>query len=197
MFSKLAVCVVFAAVISVAFFGWKLTARAAYESAQYTVIEADGRFEIRAYPDLMTAATTMRFESQGGDGSFMRLFGYISGANDQKQKVAMTVPVFMDKENQVAPGQMAFVMPKKVAERGVPQPADERVRIQTRVGGRFAVVRFAGRLSKDSLDRNEKELRAWMDGKGLVGDGDPESAGYDPPWTPGPMRRNEILIRLK
>ena len=23
-----------------------------------------------------------------------------------------------------------------------------------------------------------------------------EFAGYDPPWTPGPLRRNEILIRL-
>lgn len=24
-----------------------------------------------------------------------------------------------------------------------------------------------------------------------------EAAGYDPPFTPGPMRRNEILVRLK
>jgi hypothetical protein len=36
-----------------------------------------------------------------------------------------------------------------------------------------------------------------MNDKGLTGDGDAEFAGYDPPWTPGPFRRNEILIRLK
>jgi hypothetical protein len=24
-----------------------------------------------------------------------------------------------------------------------------------------------------------------------------ETAGYDPPFTPGPLRRNEVLIRLK
>ena len=26
--------------------------------------------------------------------------------------------------------------------------------------------------------------------------GEPEIASYDPPWTPGPLRRNEILIRI-
>jgi hypothetical protein len=36
-----------------------------------------------------------------------------------------------------------------------------------------------------------------MNNKALIGDGDAEFAGYDPPWTPGPLRRNEILIRLK
>jgi hypothetical protein len=34
-----------------------------------------------------------------------------------------------------------------------------------------------------------------MSQKGLAGD-DVEFAGYDPPWTPGPLRRNEVLIRL-
>ncbi|MFM7516668.1 MAG: heme-binding protein, partial [Pirellula sp.] len=24
-----------------------------------------------------------------------------------------------------------------------------------------------------------------------------ETAGYDPPFTPGPLRRNEVLIRIK
>jgi hypothetical protein len=36
-----------------------------------------------------------------------------------------------------------------------------------------------------------------MNDRELVGDGDAEFAGYDPPWTSGPLRRNEILIRLK
>jgi len=35
-----------------------------------------------------------------------------------------------------------------------------------------------------------------MSEQGLVADGDAEVAGYDPPWTPGPFRRNEVLIRI-
>ena len=107
-------------VAAIAYFGWKLTARGAYESAEYTVLESDSPFEIREYPDLMMATTNMQFESQGDDGSFMRLFRYISGANDLKQKVAMTTPVFMEPEADDDQGQMGFVIPKKVLSNAFP-----------------------------------------------------------------------------
>ncbi len=32
---------------------WTMMARGGYESAEYEVIESDGAFEIRKYPDLM------------------------------------------------------------------------------------------------------------------------------------------------
>ncbi len=41
-------------VIVFAYFAWKLTARSAYESAEYTVLESDSQFETREYPDLQT-----------------------------------------------------------------------------------------------------------------------------------------------
>ena len=59
--------------LALVFFGWKLTSRSAYESAEYEIVEQDGPFEIREYPDLMLASTRMRTGSQGNDGSFMRL----------------------------------------------------------------------------------------------------------------------------
>ena len=86
----------FATLIVVGFLAWKYTSRTAYEAAEYTVVESEGDFEIRDYPELVLATTEMRSRSPegdgSGDGSFMRLFGYISGENDQQQKVAMTVP---------------------------------------------------------------------------------------------------------
>jgi len=35
-----------------------------------------------------------------------------------------------------------------------------------------------------------------MKSQGFEGEPQAEAAGYDPPFTPGPLRRNEILIRL-
>lgn len=197
MFSKEMLAVGSVAVVILAYFGWKWTARSAYESAQYTVLVADGPFETRQYPELMIATTDMRFKSQGGDGSFMRLFGYISGANDQQQKIAMTSPVFMEGDSADAPGRMGFVIPKEVTERSIPAPSSDSVRIRARTGGQFAVIRFAGRITPESFVKAEKKLRQWMKKKELVANGDAELAGYDPPWTPGPLRRNEVLIRLQ
>jgi hypothetical protein len=128
----------------------------------------------------------------------MRLFRYISGDNDGDQKVAMTTPVFMEPESGgEEAGQMGFVLPKKVTEQGIPAPAGETVEIKKRPGGRFAVYRYAGRMNDKTNAASEEKLRRWMENRDLIGEGNAEFAGYDAPWTPGPLRRNEILIRLK
>jgi len=185
-----------AILVVIVYFGWKLTARGAYESAAYTVLESDGQFEMRLYPDLMMATTNMRLESQGDDGSFMRLFRYISGENDGEQKVAMTTPVFMESSASDDQDQMGFVIPKKVADQRVPVPTGDGVQIRKRAGGRFAVIRFAGRMNSETVADAEEKLRSWIGENEFVAEGDVETAGYDPPWTPGPFRRNEVLIRL-
>ena len=176
--------------------GWKLTSRNAYESAEYRVVASADSIEIREYPDLMLATTSMQFRSQGDDGSFMRLFRYISGANEQQQKVAMTTPVFMERENGLAQGQMGFMVPKHYATDQIPAPSSDRVQIRKRLAGRFAVIRFAGRINQQTVQANENKLRDWMATNGQIGDRRADVAGYDPPWTPGPFRRNELLIRL-
>lgn len=176
---------------------WTMTSRAGYETAEYKVVETDGEVEIREYPDLMLAATSSKMDSQGRDGSFMRLFRYISGANKDDQKIAMTTPVFMEGEIGKSDVSMGFVMPKEVTNEGVPDPKSDGVRIRRREGGRFAVIRFSGRLDSERAKQHEAKLRVWMKARGLEGDATAEAAGYDPPFTPGPLRRNEILIRLK
>lgn len=175
---------------------WTLTARAGYESAEYRVVESDGAFEVREYPDLVLASTESELDSQGRDGSFMRLFRYISGNNETEQSIAMTTPVFMESEDGQPNVSMGFVMPREVAEEGAPAPTGRAVEIRKREGGRFAVVRFAGQLNSKSARENEAKLRDWMTARGLKGSVASESAGYDPPFTPGPLRRNEVLIRL-
>lgn len=177
--------------------GWNMTARAAYETAQYEVIEKDGNIEIRQYPDLMLASVDTDEESQGRDSSFMKLFRYISGANVAEQKIAMTTPVFMEDESASSPGKMGFVLPQDVVTVSIPEPRATNVKIRKRSGGRFAVIRFSGKLDSATAKEKEAELRKWLEAKGLIGEEIAESAGYDAPFIPGPLRRNEVLIRLK
>lgn len=183
-------------------FAWNTMERAANESAEYKVVTSDGKFEVREYPDLMLVATTTNMDAQGRDGSFMKLFRYISGANESDKKISMTTPVFMENEKADSAVQMGFVMPKQVAVDGVPAPTGEGLDVRKRVGGRFAVLRFSGQLNAKVAKESEAKLRNWMATKGLAADDSVESsgvetAGYDPPFTPGPLRRNEVLIRFK
>ena len=151
------------AVASLVFFaGWKLTSRTAYESAQYSVLETDGNLEIREYPDLTMASTPMQFLARGNDGSFGRLFNYISGRNETEQKIAMTTPVFMERESEDSTGQMSFVLPRKFDQETAPRPSNTNVNLTQRSGGRFAVIRFAGRINSQSIAAQKSELKDWM-----------------------------------
>lgn len=176
---------------------WSVAARAGYESAPYKVIEAEGSIEIREYPDLVLASTEASFAARGNDGSFMRLFRYISGNNEAKQKIEMTTPVFMEPDGPDSGGQMGFVMPQQIAKQGAPQPKASDVAIRKRKGGRFAVIRFTGIMNEKLAGSQETKLREWIRSRGLQAEETSERAGYDPPFTPGLLRRNEVLIRLQ
>ena len=56
----------------------------------------------------------------GVDNGFMRLFHFITGSNEAKQKIAMTTPVFMSGSD--SNNTMAFVMPAKMKAAEVPNP---------------------------------------------------------------------------
>jgi len=156
--------------------------RSGYETAPYEVLHADGAFELRSYPELPLVTT----RNDGANGSFMRLFRYISGANATQEKIAMTTPVF------TVDGQMAFVLPAEKSQ--APAPSSKDVRLETRPAGRVAVHRFSGQRSADADAAALTKLRDWMTRQGLKETGKAFSASYDPPWTPGPLRRNEVLV---
>jgi hypothetical protein len=67
----------------------------------------------------------------GGDasnGSLNRLFRFITGGNEAKQKIAMTTPVFMSGSDSNAT--MAFVLPAKYKASGAPNPTDGAVKVR-------------------------------------------------------------------
>jgi len=171
------------------------TTRSGYESAPYKVGRTDGKFELRDYPALTVVETPMTRGGNEADGSFNRLFRFITGGNEAKQKIAMTTPVFMSGSNTNTT--MAFVLPAKLKADAVPKPSDAAVTVRELPAGRFAVLRFSGGRSakhdEDALGR----LRAWMRAEGLKELSPPVYGYFDPPWTPGFLRRNEVMLRTE
>ena len=64
------------------------------EVQSYNVIQKISDAEIRFYPPVMMAKHTSKTQGSG----FGKLFGYISGNNTNKTKIAMTSPVYIEKK---------------------------------------------------------------------------------------------------
>jgi hypothetical protein len=171
--------------------------RAGYESPKYTVLEKEGSFEMRQYLKMHLATTAMRNSDGVDNQSFMRLFRYIGGDNDQEKKISMTTPVF--RTGELVDGEaskMSFVVPQEIVRAGrIPQGKDG-IEIETMEGGNFAVYRFSGSWDTQRRLEGEKKLSEWMRAKKLRAAGSPMVGNYDPPFTPPMLRRNEILVRI-
>jgi DNA gyrase inhibitor GyrI len=164
------------------------TSRAGVPNADYITLRADGKIELRRYPELVVATTPM----QGDRGqSFRRLFRYIDRGNENLQKIAMTSPVLFDR----SAASMSFVLPPGYTSQTAPDPADGEVGIDTRPAGTYASIRFSGNVDENAEREALSALRKWMLAEDLPQEGEPIAAYYDSPMTPGPLRRNEILIR--
>ncbi len=168
--------------------------RGKYESPKYTTVVSDGAFEVRDYPEVVVVSAPMKGARSNQNSAFMTLFRYISGDNENGRKIAMTTPVFGTLEEEGR--KMSFVVPSEVVEEGVPAAMNQQVVISKRQAGRFAVYRYSGRWSEARERQGREKLQAWMDGRGYSATGSFEKASYDPPFTPPPLRRNEVLVRI-
>ena len=167
--------------------------RAGYESAPYKVVRSEGKFEVRDYPAVTVVETPMARSGNGADGSFNRLFRFITGGNEAKQKISMTTPVFMSGSE--SNPTMAFVMPAKLAATQVPKPTDGSVKVRELEAGRFAVLRFSGGRNAKKEAQSLERLQSWMKAQGLKELSSPIYGYFDPPWTPAFLRRNEVMLR--
>jgi len=167
--------------------------RAGYESAPYKAVRSDGKFQVRDYPALTVVETPMGGSRSGDDGSFMRLFRFITGSNEAKEKISMTTPVFMSGSDSNAT--MAFVMPAKLGGSQVPKPTDGSVKVRELEPGRFAVLRFSGGRNAKNESETLARLKAWMEAQGYRTVSAPIYGYFDPPWTPSFLRRNEVMLR--
>lgn len=180
---------------------------AAAPEPEYRVTLSDPPFEVRDYGELVVAKTAM---DGGSRAAFGRLFDYISGANTGGRDIAMTAPVLNtdntdgSKIAMTAPvlqsregaREMVFVLPAEMTLATAPKPTNSAVILDTIPPRRVAIVRYAGFMARNAA-ANEARLRDWMADNNLTAYGAAEVAGYNPPWTLSPWRRNEVLIPIE
>lgn len=164
--------------------GCSLT-RAGYQTAPYQVVRKTPGFEIRDYPAIRVA------ETKEAGGGFMRLFRYIDHGNAESQGIAMTTPVWMDRTE--SQGTMSFVLPSGLSS--PPAPKDPEVRIRELPAGSWAVRRFKG-SGRGPDDAAARVLGEELRKAGIPTTGTPRFAYFDPPWIPGFLRRNEVMIQV-
>ena len=179
----------------------------AAEEPAYRVAVNDGAIEIRGYETYTVAETRVSapFDAAVRTG-FRRLFDYISGANLGKAGIEMTAPVLVEP----APGRIrvlaseavggwtvAFVLPAGYTAATAPVPDDAGVTVRDVEARRVASIRFSGLLRNRPAEARRQALAAWLEARGLAHAGDWQIAGYNPPWTLPPFRRNEVLVTLR
>jgi hypothetical protein len=89
-----------------------------------------------------------------------------------------------------------FVMPSGYDLERLPKPADPHVQLRKLPPARRAAIRFSGWWTDDLFRLKDATLLGWMEKKGLTPVGTPTFAYYNDPFTPGFLRRNEILYDL-
>jgi hypothetical protein len=88
-------------------------------------------------------------------------------------------------------------MPSGYSLQNLPRPAGTDVQLREIPPARRAAIRFSGWWSDELFKAKDAALREWLKGKGIEVTGTPVFAYYNDPFTPGFLRRNEILYDLK
>jgi hypothetical protein len=168
----------------------------------------------------VAAETSLPAGPEARNQAFRLLYRYIAGHNGPGRRLAMTAPVetvagppgggdpgrgqrmsmTAPVETREADGRvtMRFLLPARWTAAEAPRPLDPRVRIVTVAARTLAVLRFAGsrrpgpvRARKRRLTAVVRELPGWRPA------GPASALFYDPPWTPPPLRRNEVALPVE
>ncbi|MEI7498129.1 MAG: heme-binding protein [Candidatus Falkowbacteria bacterium] len=182
------------------------------EQTDYTVVKKTKNYEVRRYPEHLVAQTTVPGLYQVAlNKGFRIIAGYIFGDNVKKEKIAMTAPVT---EQKLASEKIAmtapvlattdgdshiisFGMPRTYTAESLPIPNDPRVKIVSVPAKTYAVLRFTGWRIDVKTEKMKDKLLSALRHDSISVNGTPIYAGYNAPWTPPWMTRNEVMVELK
>lgn len=180
------------------------------ESPKYSIIKKQKEIELRQYAGYIQAEVSIvekNFRSAIEKG-FRYLAGYIFGNNISRQKIEMTAPVQVSQSQKIAMTtpvtitgdgtfSVAFIMPSEYTLETLPLPKDNNIQFTVVPSHQMAAIRFSGYFQQNIINKNKQKLITWLEEEGIETEGDFIVAGYNPPWVPGFIARNEILIKIK
>lgn len=181
------------------------------EQADYVVLSKADGYEVRSYPAHIVAQTTVEGSYQDSlQEGFRIVAGYIFGANTKKESIAMTSPVTSQGPSQTiamtAPvttnvdgnsHTISFGMPRSYTLATLPTPDDPRVKLVKIPDQKMAVLRFSWYASDARVKAMEQQLLANLSRDSVTVVGGLQYAGYNAPWTPPWMIRNEVMVTIK
>jgi hypothetical protein len=164
------------------------------ETPDYKVIKTIDEVELRLYPNMIVAKTSLAdksFDNQGSNG-FRTIAGYIFGGNEKNQKIAMTAPVVMNMGDSAT---MYFVMPKQYKKEDLPNPSSKNVQIVEESSKTLAVINYGGFSSDQKIEKHRKQLDAILRKNNIKTKGSFLYMGYNAPWDVI-NRKNEVAIEV-
>ena len=161
----------------------------AYEEANYETVNENKNYEIRKYFDRLVIET----DSTEGNG-FRKLFNYISGNNEEKKEIKMTVPV--TQENKDGNMKMQFYLPSKFNKDNAPKPSNPEIKVLNIEGGYYAVIKYSGRSSDKNFIKNKNILEKELKKDDIIILSPPIRASYNSPFTLPILKRNEVMFRI-
>lgn len=186
------------------------------ETPKHTVVREGAGYEIREYAPYIRAEVTLEGASRETlYAGFRKVADYIFGNNSPNAKIAMTAPVLQERSD--APAKIAmtapvlqepageaggrhtvsFVMPSEYTMDSLPRPNNPEVVLREVPAHRVAAVSFAGYATEGVAEKKTAALLAALARDGIKTAGPPQTAQYNPPWTPPYMRKNEILVPVE
>ena len=164
----------------------------AIEKAEYEILLKEDPFEIRNYAP-MVIAISKETDLRGYSG-FNEAFNYISGSNEDHTKISMTTPVLNDLEGNLT---TAFVMPREYKIEDLPKPTSNNLSLRQVSQKKCASISFSGNANSKTVQTKIEELKKWIELKKLVPIGSYQLARYNPPFIPGFLKKNEVLIEIE
>ncbi len=175
------------------------------EQPKYQSLEKDAEYELRLYRPMLVAEVVVEGDltSAGKEGArLVKQYIFREGPNaslDTKkqasEQISMTLPVTMEAKSK-STYRLHFVMPSSYTLDTLPKSADPRVTVRAIPEQKIASIRFSKFSTEANVAEQTSLLMNWMDKKGLVANGAPQFARYDPPSVPPLLRRSEILISV-
>jgi len=181
------------------------------EKSKYSVLERQGRFELRLYEPCIVAETVVASDfGEAGSIAFGPLYKYISGENRTRESIAMTAQVGQEARSEkiamTAPvvqersgdkWVVSFLMPAKYTMQTLPEPLDSAVTLKEIPSRKMASVKYSGSWSQKRYEGHHGRLEEFIENKKWTIVGEPVFARYDPPFQLAFFRRNEVLIPVE